>query len=177
MSHTWLCISYSCGRGGCSTLPKRSGIDTTALSGGCADHHRAAARMGRAGSVSWPDASTRPVREGKVLSGRTGTFRCYREPMSGPRRSESGWRAGSTISDFAREQNVELVDGLGEFAADFWESDAELEAFLADSGVSGSMTATRPDLQTDRGQHTSFSNSAVGADHRQPAARPRADQA
>lgn len=42
--------------------------------------------MGRAGSVSWPDASTRRVREGKGLSGRTGTFRCYREPMSGPQR-------------------------------------------------------------------------------------------
>ncbi len=37
-----------------------------------------------------------------------------------------------TIEDLARVQHAEPVADPGELAADIWESDAELEAFLAD---------------------------------------------
>ena len=37
-----------------------------------------------------------------------------------------------TIADLARAQHAEPVADPGELAADIWESDAELEAFLAD---------------------------------------------
>jgi hypothetical protein len=37
-----------------------------------------------------------------------------------------------TIEDLARDQNAEPVADPAELAADIWESDAELEAFLAD---------------------------------------------
>ena len=37
-----------------------------------------------------------------------------------------------TIEDLARAQHAEPVADPGELAADIWESDAELEAFLAD---------------------------------------------
>jgi len=38
----------------------------------------------------------------------------------------------ATIEDVARAQHAEPVADPGELAADIWESDAELEAFLAD---------------------------------------------
>ena len=38
----------------------------------------------------------------------------------------------ATIEDLARAQHAEPVEDPGELAADIWESDAELEAFLAD---------------------------------------------
>ena len=37
-----------------------------------------------------------------------------------------------TIEDLARVQHAEPVTDPGELAADIWESDAELAAFLAD---------------------------------------------
>jgi hypothetical protein len=37
-----------------------------------------------------------------------------------------------TIEDLARSQHAEPVADPGELAADIWESDAELEEFLAD---------------------------------------------
>lgn len=37
-----------------------------------------------------------------------------------------------TIEDLARAQHAEPVEDPGKLAADIWESDAELEAFLAD---------------------------------------------
>ena len=37
-----------------------------------------------------------------------------------------------TIEDLARDQHAEPVADPGELAADIWESDAELEDFLAD---------------------------------------------
>jgi hypothetical protein len=37
-----------------------------------------------------------------------------------------------TIEDLAHAQHAEPVADPGELAADIWESDAELEAFLAD---------------------------------------------
>ena len=40
--------------------------------------------------------------------------------------------AQPTIDDLARAQHVEPVEDPRELAADIWESDAELEAFLAD---------------------------------------------
>ncbi len=45
------------------------------------------------------------------------------EPMAGRR---------ATIDDLARAQHAEPVTDPEELAADIWESDAELEAFLAD---------------------------------------------
>jgi hypothetical protein len=38
----------------------------------------------------------------------------------------------TTIADLAREQHAEPVADPSELAADIWESDAELEEFLAD---------------------------------------------
>jgi hypothetical protein len=53
--------------------------------------------------------------------------------MSEQRREsrESTWSAG-TIDDLARAQDATVVNDLHELADDIWESDDELDAFLAD---------------------------------------------
>jgi hypothetical protein len=40
--------------------------------------------------------------------------------------------ASWTIEDLARAQDAQVVTDVDELAADIWESDAELDAFLAD---------------------------------------------
>lgn len=52
--------------------------------------------------------------------------------VSEPQHAVPGIGRGPTIADLARQQNAEEVRDPKELAAGVWESDEELEAFLAD---------------------------------------------